>query len=277
MQPFPSLAVLIEAQKPKALLVDLWGVIHDGEARYPGVIEALEYLKQQQVKVIFLSNAPRRVSVAADGLKRLGIARELYTGIVTSGEAAFDYLTASAPWGNTYIYIGPEKDRSLLNGLPYTEVAEVKAASFAVCTGFDHDDSVLEEKLPALQAALLARLPLVCANPDMEIVRITGKRALCAGVMAEWYEENGGNTYYFGKPYKNIYDLAIATYNLQPATTLAIGDNLDTDIKGANQYGLHSVLVTGGVLHAQIEQGNKIEDICRINGNIPRSLIPGFR
>ena len=168
-------------------------------------------------------------------------------------------------------------DRTLLDGLPYTEVTQSKEASFAICTGFDHDDSTLEEKLPALNAIYLAKLPLVCANPDMEIVRLSGKRALCAGVMAKWYEENGGNTYYFGKPYKNIYDLAIKTYRLNPETSLAIGDNLDTDIKGANNYGLRSVLVTGGVLNAEIQQGKKLEDICLANGNTPSFTISAFR
>ena len=277
MQSFSSLSALIDAQKPQSLLVDLWGVIHDGDALYPGVVQALEYLKQKKIDVIFLSNAPRRASVAEANLKRLGIARDLYTGIITSGEATFDYLTADSPWGNNYIYIGPEKDRTLLDGLPYTEVTQSKEASFAICTGFDHDDSTLEEKLPALNAIYLAKLPLVCANPDMEIVRLSGKRALCAGVMAKWYEENGGNTYYFGKPYKNIYDLAIKTYRLNPETSLAIGDNLDTDIKGANNYGLRSVLVTGGVLNAEIQQGKKLEDICLANGNTPSFTISAFR
>ena len=156
-------------------------------------------------------------------------------------------------------------------------MTEAKEASFVICTGFDHDDSTLEEKMPAIKAALIARLPMVCANPDMEIVRINGKRALCAGVMAEWYEENGGNTYYFGKPYKIIYDLALDTYNLKPETTLAVGDNLNTDIKGANKAGIRSVLVTGGVLNEEIKKGKKLEEICRENGNIPDFSVPGFR
>jgi HAD superfamily hydrolase (TIGR01459 family) len=277
MQSFSSLAALIDAQKPKSLLVDLWGVIHDGEALYPGVVDGLGYLKQKKVSVIFLSNAPRRASVAEANLKRLGIARDLYTGIITSGEATFDYLSASSPWGKNYIYIGPEKDRTLLDGLPYTEVTQAKEASFAICTGFDHDDSTLAEKMPALTAAYIAKLPLVCSNPDMEIVRLSGKRPLCAGVMALWYEEQGGNAYYFGKPYKNIYDLAIKTYNLEPQTTLAIGDNLDTDIKGANNYGVRSVLVTGGVLNQELQSGKKLEDICQANGNIPSFTIASFR
>ena len=215
--------------------------------------------------------------MAQANLIRLGIANDLYTGIITSGEAAFDYLATSSPWGKTYLYIGPEKDRTLLNGLSYTETTSVEEAQFVICTGFDHDDSTLAEKLPALQAALIRKLPLICANPDMEIVRITGKRALCAGVMAEWYEENGGNTYYFGKPYKIIYDMALAVYKLHPENTFAIGDNLNTDIKGANNAGIRSVLVTGGVLNEEIQKGHKIEDICKDNGNIPTYLIPAFR
>lgn len=280
MQSFSSLSALIDAQKPKSLLVDLWGVIHDGEALYPGVVEALDYLKAKKIDVIFLSNAPRRASMAEETLKRLGIPREKYTGIITSGEATFDYLSGDSPWGNTYIYIGPEKDRSLLNGLPYTEVTQSKEASFAICTGFDHDDSTLEEKLPALNAIYMAKLPLICANPDMEIVRLSGKRALCAGVMAKWYEENGGNTYYFGKPYKKIYEMAMAVYGLQPANTLAIGDNLNTDIKGANDAGLYSVLVAGGVLKETFGKESQnslfLQQFFDEFGVIPQAVIEKF-
>lgn len=270
---FPSLAALMDAQKPESLLVDLWGVIHDGDALYPNVKDALAMLKARSIRVIFLSNAPRRAEMAKMNLDRLGIMPDLYAGIVTSGEAFFHSLK---PTVQNYIYIGPEKDRTLLNGLPYTQVTNASDAAFAVCTGFDHDASTLDEKLPELKAALAAKIPLICANPDMEIVRINGTRALCAGVMAEWYQAQGGVVHYYGKPYKNIYDLAIATYNLQPATTLAIGDNLNTDIKGANDYSIRSVLVTGGVLKEELEQGKTIDAICRANGNIPKFLIAAF-
>ncbi len=274
MQFFSSLSALIDAQTPKSLLVDLWGVIHDGDALYPNVIEALRYLKQAQVQVIFLSNAPRRARMAEENLKRLGITPNLYTGIVTSGEAAFADFKMLSP--KKYMYIGPEKDRTLLDGLPYVEVQEAADAECVICTGFDNDASTMAEKMPQLTAALHNKLPLICANPDMEIVRMNGTRALCAGVMAKWYQSQGGEVIYYGKPYKNIYDLALATYNLQPTTTLAIGDNLNTDIKGANDYGLKSVLVLGGVLKEELEKGKKIEDICNENGNIPQFLISAF-
>jgi HAD superfamily hydrolase (TIGR01459 family) len=273
MLPFPSLAALMDVQKPESLLVDLWGVIHDGDALYPNVRDALAMLKTRGIRVIFLSNAPRRAEMAKVNLDRLGITPDFYTGIVTSGEAFFHSLK---PEQKNYIYIGPEKDRTLLNGLPYMQVSSASNAAFAVCTGFDNDASTLDEKLPELKAALAARIPLICANPDMEIVRINGTRALCAGVMAEWYQQQGGTVHYYGKPYKNIYDLALTTYNLQPTTTLAIGDNLNTDIKGANDYGISSVLVTGGVLKEELEHGKTINEICRANGNIPQFLIAAF-
>lgn len=274
MQFFSSLSALIESQKPRSLLVDLWGVIHDGDALYPNVIDALRDLKKAQVQVIFLSNAPRRATMAESNLKRLGITPDLYTGIVTSGEAAFASLKNESP--QNYIYIGPEKDRTLLDGLKFEEVKTAPEAAFAICTGFDNDASTMDEKISQLEAALHHKLPLICANPDMEIVRINGTRALCAGVMAEWYKKQGGEVIYYGKPYKNIYDLALATYNLQPTKTLAIGDNLNTDIKGANDYGLRSVLVLGGVLKEELDKGKKIGEICTENGNIPQFTISYF-
>lgn len=278
MKLFSTLKELVADQKPSALLVDLWGVIHDGETLYPGVKEALLWLKKEHIRVVFLSNAPRRASVAQAGLLRLGIPPEDYTGIVTSGETVYHSLKhARTDSRRNYIYIGPEKDRDLMAQSDYHEVAEAAEAHMAICTGFDHDGSTMAEKMPQLEAALKAGLPMVCANPDMEIVRINGTRALCAGVMAEWYEQQGGTVYYYGKPHRNIYQLAQQSYNLDLSHTLGIGDNLHTDIAGANGVGMGSVLITGGVLKEPLAKGEKLEAlIAGHGGHTPAFVLPYF-
>lgn len=279
MQHFTSIRSLVEARKPAALLCDLWGVIHDGTTLYPGVLETLRHLKQQQVRVVFLSNAPRRATMAAENLTRLAIGADLYDGIVTSGEATFDYLK-DAVLGKTYAYIGPEKDRSLMDDASIREGA-MEDADFVICTGFDNDDSTIEEKLEYLEAALARQLTLVCANPDMEIVRIDGTRALCAGVMAEWYARQGGKVLYFGKPYSRVYEMGLALLGQPPRNrVIAVGDNLLTDIKGGISFGLYNVLVTGGVvqeeLGADYDDPEKVSAFCAKAGIVPSAFCARF-
>lgn len=276
MQYHSHFKAIIEAQKPRALLCDLWGVIHDGISLYPGVLETLGYLKSHGIRVMFLSNAPRRAYIAKLNLDRLGVTPDLYEGILTSGEVTFHYLK-STPY-KKLAYIGPEKDFNILEGL-HRKITPIEEADMVICTGFDNDDDTLEHKLPELKRALKKRLTLICANPDLEVVRLDGSRALCAGVMAEWYREKGGEVQYFGKPYPEVYMVAKKLLGLEDKL-LAVGDSVITDIAGANNMKIPSTLITGGILKealgAKYTDPTTIQAFCRTAGYMPEFACPAF-
>lgn len=276
MQYFPTFKAIIESQQPRALLCDLWGVVHDGVTLYPGVIDTLTYLKNKGVRVLFLSNAPRRAYIAKGNLDRFGVTPDLYHGVLTSGEVTHRYIASSNY--KKISYIGPEKDLNILEGLPQ-RVVPIEESDVVLCTGFDKDSDTLEDKLPELKRALKAGLLLICANPDMEVVRIDGTRALCAGVMAKWYEEKGGRVEYFGKPHKEVYKVGRNLLGVDSGI-MAIGDSLHTDIAGANQFNIPGILVTGGILKealgAQYTNTAAIEAYCKKDGNIPAFACPAF-
>lgn len=263
-------------------IIDLWGVIHDGTQVYPGAKQALLELKSLNRKVALLSNAPRRSHVAAVKMEDMGIyAGEHYDALVTSGEAVYQHFAKQAG-GDAYTYIGPEKDRNLLDGLNYHETGDVAEASFTIVTGFDEDSQILADKQPEVDAALHANLPMICANPDLEIVRIDGTRALCAGLIAEHYASLGGKVTYFGKPYEAVYGQCLASLGFtgDASRICAIGDNLDTDIAGANRMGIDSYLVTSGILAGplEIDAGTEanVDDVlhlCKKQGFLPSGLL----
>jgi HAD superfamily hydrolase (TIGR01459 family) len=268
----------------KGLIVDLWGVIHDGQQPYPNVIPALEQFKNTGKKVLFLSNAPRRAYKAEEALANLGIGASLYDMVLTSGEVTYNYLKDNPSIGKKYIYIGPEKDRDITDGLPLEMVEKAADADFALVTGFDKDDSTLEEKLPQIEDCLAFHLPLICANPDLEVVRQNGTRMLCAGVIAEYYAAQGGEVTFFGKPYPEVYKQALALLELEAKDVLAIGDSLETDIKGANDAGVFSVLATSGILAEKlfISPGETplpehVQAVCAIVDIYPKAVIPGLK
>lgn len=233
-----------------AFILDLWGVIHDGTQLYPGVKECLERLRAEKKQVIFLSNAPRRASIVKDALAQMGVGEALYDEVITSGEAAFLTLTAAEPYGTHYIYIGLEKDRRLLEGQGYREVEKAEQADFFLLAHSTYDNQPWEELEPVFRRALERKLPLLCINPDTEIVRITGEHVYCAGALAARYEEMGGKAVYFGKPHPAVYALCLEHFrDIPKSRILAVGDNPATDIKGAVATGLSSLLITGGILH----------------------------
>lgn len=270
-------------------IFDIWGVIHDGTHIYPNVIETLSFLRSQNKKICFLSNAPRRSSKVATVLQEMGIKNDLYDFILTSGEATYIELqknqnNAFANFGKKYFYIGPQKDIDLLEGLNYEIVDDASEANFAITTGFNNEYSTLEEKMPQIEAAKKANLTLICVNPDLIVVKQSGLEMICAGIIAKEYERIGGNVLYFGKPYNLVYKIVCENFNnTHNSKILAVGDALETDIKGAVNSNIDSALITGGILSNQLEikygqqaEKNKLEMICKNHKIYPKFVIPGL-
>ncbi len=235
-----------------AFIIDLWGVVHDGVRPYPAALEALANLAPRPV--LLLSNAPRRAASAQNMLRRMKVPDALYTAILTSGEATWLALRhRTNPWfarlGQRVYHLGPQRDRNVLEGLDLTIVPHPADADFVVNTGPDddmNDPGTLETFLPELQACHEAGLPMICANPDLVVMR-DGIRILCAGSLARHYETLGGDVFSLGKPDPAIYAMALAELQTPPARVLAIGDSLHTDIGGAHAAGIDSLWVLGGI------------------------------
>lgn len=244
------------AERYDAFLLDLWGVVHDGTALYPGARECLQQLHALQKKVVMISNAPRRATKAQSVLDALAVERSWYKAVITSGETAYQELAAgNVSVGRHYYFIGPERDADALDGLDYVRVAEVGQADFLLNVGFGSEQDTVADVHDILMSAAARNLPMLCLNPDMEVVKITGERFECAGVIAKQYEGVGGIVHYYGKPYGGIYERAYMLLGEPPKEKiLAVGDGLFTDILGANRFGVDSVLITGGILKDRLPE-----------------------
>lgn len=282
---FSSLATI--AALYDGFIIDLWGVIHDGQHAYEGAAECVKKLKDSGKTIWFLSNAPRRAHRAEEGLKKFGISRDLYDGVLTSGEMAFNLLTARnderfCDWSRNYLFIGPERDRDLMNGSNFEETS-VDIADFVLNVGFDDDVLELSAYLPTLAAAASRNLPMICTNPDKIIVRLDGSPFPCAGLLAEEYEKMGGKAYHIGKPWQDVYGYCLDKIG-RTKKILAIGDNLDTDILGANNNGIDSALITGGILRHRmgLEDGelpapDALASLCAEINAWPEYILPWFK
>jgi HAD superfamily hydrolase (TIGR01459 family) len=243
------------ADNYEVFIIDLWGVIHDGTNLYPMAIEAIKHL--QNKKIIFLSNGPFRAERAESTLARLGIGKQHYLTIITSGEVVYQQLADKSVAGinynnKRYVYIGPERNIDLLNGLDYQITQDFNNASFVLVTGFYNDDYDIVKAGIYLKQALTYNLPLICANPDQIVVKQTGETLLCAGVIAKEYERIGGSVIYYGKPYITVYEEIFKYIKINNENILAVGDSLETDIKGANMAKIDSLLIAGGILRNKI-------------------------
>jgi HAD superfamily hydrolase (TIGR01459 family) len=271
-----------------AFILDLWGVLHDGVRPYPGVVDTLRQLKQRDKRLVVLSNAPRRAAPVAHRMQEIGIAPELYDTIHSSGEETWQALKERsdptfARLGRRFLPLMPERDRSLIEGLDLEMVDTATAAEFVLATGLaDAAESVADYEAPLSAAARLGR-PMVCANPDLEVVR-DGIRELCAGALALRYETLGGLVHYVGKPYPMVYRRCFGYLaGTAHARILAVGDSLRTDVAGAVGIGIDSLLVTGGIHAAELAGAGglhpdpaRLAAACAAAGHRPTYAIAGF-
>lgn len=248
-------------------ILDIWGVIHDGDKLYPSVLEKLELLRKHNKNICFLSNAPRRAQNVEKILNNLGVTNNYYDFIMSSGEAIFMSLENYFKEGK-YYYLGPKKDQDLLNGKNgFTQSQNLEEADFVIVTGFVNDITPnIEEEFKILDKIHSYNLPMICANPDIIVIKQDGRELFCAGLIAKKYSEIGGKVLYFGKPYKTVYDVVMQKYNLKDKSKiLAIGDGVETDILGANNFNIDCALVTGGILSNELNvKYGEIADITQV-------------
>ncbi len=236
-----------------AFIVDLWGTLHNGIEPLPGALDCLERLKADGKSVALLSNAPFRIAAVVQVIDRIGVPHELYDCVLSSGEMAWHAVAERAdPWhaalGRHAAFIGNDRHRSMLDNPYIEEVDEMDGADFVMCTGPRQATDTVDDYVADLEAAARRALPMVCANPDREVIR-GDQREICAGAIAERYETAyGGDVAWHGKPFAPVFDEMLRLLDDPPrARVLMIGDGVHTDIAGAANAGIDAVMVCGGI------------------------------
>ncbi len=229
---------------------DVWGVVHNGYKPFAPAVDALMRHRAHGGTVVLLTNSPRTSAGVERQLADIGVARDSWDIIVTSGDVT---RTLMVEHGHGKLFhLGPDRDLSLFEGLEIERVP-LDAAKAVICTGlFREFEERPEDYLPQLRTMVQRSLPMICANPD-KVVRKGDNLIPCAGALAELYAEIGGRVLMAGKPFRPIYDLAVklcakrAEHDVGLDDILAIGDGIATDIKGALDHGLAALFISGGI------------------------------
>ena len=227
--------------------IDIWGVIHNGIKLHEQAIIVLKELLRKDKAFVLLTNAPRPNKTVRNFLQKMGMDQELRDHVFTSGEAALNYLKKYF-LSKKFYHIGPPRDFDLFNLFKNNKCEDIDKSEYLLCTGlFDDYDKDLVYYKDLLDTHINKKM--ICTNPDL-IVDRGSKRELCAGSVAMVFEKLGGKVIYFGKPYPEVYNQSIDNNDKK---ILAIGDNLNTDIKGANLLNYDSLLVSNGVHRDEIK------------------------
>ena len=234
-------------------VIDLWGVMHNGILLNDKAIEVADQLLKESKKIIFLSNAPRPSEKVRKFLKKLKMEEKYLKNIITSGEAAMHAINQNK-FGKLFYHLGPSRDESIFYKIKDNKT-KLENSDFILCTGLlDEHEGDLNFYKNFLKNFISKKL--ICTNPDLTVHR-GAKEEYCAGSIAKIFESLGGSVVYFGKPYKEIYNMC---FN-EKEKVLAIGDNLRTDIQGANNLNIDSIFISNGVHRNEFENEDGLKKL----------------
>ena len=227
--------------------IDIWGVVHNGIKLHENAVKVLDELSNNEKKFILLTNAPRPNLTVINTLKKMGL-NNFSDTVFTSGEASKRYLLENFN-NKKFYHLGPLRDFDLFKTFEDCKVLNIDDSDYLLCSGLfeEHENDLVYYK------NLLSKhvtKKMICTNPDL-IVDRGNKREYCAGTIAKLFEEINGEVIYFGKPHPPVYEIAA---DINDKKILCIGDNLNTDIKGANIQKFDSLLITGGIHRQEISK-----------------------
>ena len=234
--------------KYQLFYIDLWGVVHNGVTLHQEAIKVLKQISKKGKEYILLTNAPRPNSVVKSFLKKMGMDKEIMQHVFTSGEASLNYLKKNLK-DKKFFHVGPHRDFDLFSDFKKMKSETINKSEYILCTGlFEKYEKDLNYYKDLFEKNIDKQM--ICTNPDL-IVDRGNSRELCAGSIAMVFEKMGGEVIYFGKPYPEVYNQSIDNVGKK---ILSIGDNLNTDIKGANLLNYDSLIISNGIHKNEIKQ-----------------------
>ena len=259
-------------------IIDQWGVMHDGTFGYDHAFNSINILNSNNKNLFIISNSSKRSKSSIDRLPKLGFKKKSFINTVTSGEMIWQLLKekflGDKNKKNCFHIYDEEKEDGLdfRDGLNFNFVEKIEEADLILaCTPFINLQPI--DYIPLLEVAYKKEITMYCANPDFETVESNSNNNIfCMGAIGEIYKKMGGNVIIKGKPDVSIYAETTKQINLEKNRTVAIGDSLFHDIKGANNFEIDSVLVKSGI-HKDLTQ---IKNLIKNHQITPTYIIDKF-
>lgn len=242
-----------------AVVLDQWGVLHDGATPYAGAVEALKGLAASGVRLAVLSNSGKRADLNAARISDKGFPADLFDCVMTSGEALWqDAAKGKLPGRRAYVVSAAPHDAvQWAVGLDLSFEPDLAKAEFVLIKGLPEGDKALSTvTLDKLRDDIVAqKLPVYCSNPDRKSPRAGGALAVSPGALAHAIADAGGNVTFYGKPYEPVFRAVDAAMGVTPDRCIMVGDSLEHDIAGAANAGWSSLFVRGGIDAAAFTSG----------------------
>ena len=251
-----------------AIVLDQWGVLHDGARPAPGAARALDALRAGGARLAVLSNSGKRARLNAERIEAMGFAPDLFERVMTSGEALWTDLARGAWPGlrRLLAVTGARGDaEAWLDGLPGVSLAASWEEADAVLVMGLPEDADLAQEEARLAPALAAGRPMLCSNPDLASPRAGGRLVPSPGALAAAYERGGGRVAWYGKPHAAVFEATARALGLPSGPgLLMVGDSLAHDVAGAAAAGWRTALVRGGIHADALGEGEPAAAVHRL-------------
>lgn len=248
-----------------AIVLDQWGVLHDGSSPYAQAQAAVAELHSKGVKLGVLSNSGKRAAPNAARIAKMGFDADVFDCVMTSGEALWQVFSGdNPPVGRLYPIEGQAGDAALWATGLTVDLVETPALADAILLMGLPDGTGPDDHDAHLTAGLKRGLPLYCSNPDLTSPRGGGTFVMSPGALAHRYRDMGGTVHFYGKPHLPIFAAMQAVLGCAPERILMVGDSLHHDILGAQTAGWGSLLICAGVHAPDLRDGTLADDIARL-------------
>ncbi|MEM9222616.1 MAG: TIGR01459 family HAD-type hydrolase [Pseudomonadota bacterium] len=242
-----------------ALLLDQFGVLHDGKRPFPDAVTCVKALAERQLPLVVLTNSGKRAHLNTKRLEALGFARSNFSAVLSSGEIVWRSLRSSLAngglqAGTRVLVVARDADRSVIDGLDLVDVTPGEDADLVVIVSAD--EQLSRSDYDNILAPLAERgVQAICANPD-EVVYTANGQSFGPGQLASDYSDRGGYVEMVGKPALRFFRAALELLPLvSPERVLMVGDSPVHDIAGAQRAKLTTLLVEGGVQAGLVQGG----------------------
>jgi 4-nitrophenyl phosphatase len=238
----------------RALIIDVDGVLWHGDRALPGVRAFFDFLRARQMTfVIATNNSARPASEIVERLAALGV-RVAESEVLTSAHATALYLPRIAPRGARVLVIGGKGLEDEIAGAGYWLVDQ---NADVVVAGIDWTLTYEKLKRAALEIRHGARF--IGTNADKTYPGAEGIIPGTGAILAALQAATDVEPTVIGKPARAMFDLAVERMGQAREATAMLGDRLDTDIAGAQQAGLRSILLLTGVTTRQALAHSKVQ------------------
>lgn len=288
---FPNLETISDPFE--GILLDAYGVFWGGNAvgLFPNCKETMERLVDNGKILGILSNSTQQAEKEIEKIKKHGLVQgKHFHFYITSGTVAqqifsIDNLPFSTLNKKYYCFGIPHPTFSshheIFKNTPFQETDDIEQADFIYISvphidGKDQIDPQLFKN--NVETFKNSKLPMICVNPDRFAHEGNPPRAVVRqGSIASMHEDQGGVVFYVGKPSEIMYLAAMKSYKdfgvVAREKVLMVGDTPETDIRGAQAFGMPAALLikTGIMADRILHQG--FENVFQ---NLDKRDFPNF-